>query len=147
MAWCVRANEVLLVWLSASTGAAVTWRLPGGGWLFCEKFWDASCSRAHGGRIGPKARVGACRGCCLGRDGSGRGASTIFIPVCLIDQKRCVEEVTPRAGRKDGSTRGALHRWQDLVDLLIIPWFSERLVKYFSTHSFTKPTLGMAKIP
>ena len=122
-----RANEVLLVRASASTGVPGTWWLPGGGLLFGES--PGMCLvREFMEETGLKARVG--RVVDVASDVTVLVREPVRLHSVRLIYEVTVEEATPRA-ETDGSTDAV--RWidvQDLEALPLIPWLSERLAKH-----------------
>jgi 8-oxo-dGTP diphosphatase len=122
-----RANEVLLVRASPSTGVPGTWWLPGGGLRFAESPGDCLV-RELMEETGLRAAVG--------------GVVDVVSDVTLLVREPVrlhsvrliydvtVEEAAPRAETR-GSTDAA--RWvsaQDFGALPLIPWLGELLVKH-----------------
>lgn len=122
-----KANEVLLVRASASTGVPGTWWLPGGGLLFGEspgnclvrEFMEETGLKAHVGRVVD-----------IASDITVLAREPVRLHSVRLIYEVTVEEATPRA-EMNGSTDAV--RWvsvQDLEALPLIPWLSERLVKH-----------------
>ena len=122
-----RANEVLLVRASPSTGVPGTWWLPGGGLRFGES--PGKCLvREFMEETGLRAAVGGLV------DIVSDVAVLVREPVRLhsirLIYNVMVEEATPRA-ETGGSTDAV--RWvnlQDLEAMSLIPWLRELLVKH-----------------
>ena len=122
-----RANEVLLVRASASTGVPGTWWLPGGGLRFAEG--PGKCLvREFMEETGLRADVG--------------GVVDVVSDVTVLVQEPVrlhsvrliydvtVEEATPRA-ETSGSTDAV--RWVSVEDLEVLPlitWLRELLARY-----------------
>ena len=122
-----RANEVLLVRASSSTGVPGTWWLPGGGLRFGES--PGKClAREFMEETGLRADVGRML------DVASDVTVLVLEPVRLhsvrLIYEVTVEGATPRA--EAGGSTDAVH-WvsvQDLEALPLIPWVSELLVNY-----------------
>ena len=123
-----RANEVLLVRASPSTGVPGTWWLPGGGLLFGES--PGNCLvRELMEETGLTAHVG--RVVDISSDVRALDQEPVRLHSVRLIYDVTVEEATPRA-ETDGSTDAV--RWvhvRELEALPLIPWLSELLAKPF----------------
>ena len=122
-----RANEVLLVRASPSTGVPGTWWLPGGGLLFGEspeeclvrEFMEETGLRAHVGRVVD-----------IVSDVTALVREPVRLHSVRLIYDVTVAEAPPRA-ETDGSTDAV--RWvsmQDLESLPLIPWLRDVLAKH-----------------
>ena len=122
-----RANEVLLVRASPSTGVPGTWWLPGGGLRFGES--PGKClAREFMEETGLRADVGGVVD--VVSDVTVLVREPVRLHSIRLIYNVTVEEATPRA-ETGGSTDAV--RWvnlQDLEAMSLIPWLCELLVKH-----------------
>ena len=122
-----RANEVLLVRASPSTGVPGTWWLPGGGLRFGEspgKCLVREFMEETGLRVDVRGVVDVVS------DVTVLVREPVRLHSIRLIYNVMVEEATPRA-ETGGSTDAV--RWvnlQDLEAMLLIPWLRELLVKH-----------------
>ena len=122
-----RANEVLLVRASPSTGVPGTWWLPGGGLRFGES--PGKCLvREFMEETGLRVDVGGVVD--VVSDVTVLVREPVRLHSIRLTYNVTVEEATPRA-ETGGSTDAV--RWvnlQDLEAMSLIPWLRELLVKH-----------------
>ena len=122
-----RANEVLLVRASPSTGVPGTWWLPGGGLRFGES--PGKCLvREFTEETGLRVDVGGVVD--VVSDVTVLVREPVRLHSIRLIYNVMVEEATPRA-ETGGSTDAV--RWvnlQDLEAMSLIPWLRELLVKH-----------------